>query len=111
MTIVFATYSEGHIGHEVLAQRLARIWLCTTLRHTPSMMSTCSQSALWSLIVVEHSFPRLPKSALRIDGAMIACGAIMSCSRGRLVGCHGAQIRVVEDARTSSGIAMKFRYL
>lgn len=40
------------------------------------MMSTWSQSAPW-LIVLEHSAPRLPKSAERIDGAMIAGGAIV----------------------------------
>ena len=44
----------------------------------PSMMSTCSQSAPWP-IVSEHALPRAPKSAERIDGAIIAGGAILMC--------------------------------
>lgn len=42
----------------------------------PSIMSTCSQSAPCSM-VYEHALPRAPKSALRIEGAMIAAGAIV----------------------------------
>jgi hypothetical protein len=42
----------------------------------PSMMSTCSQSAPWPM-VSEHALPREPKSALRIEGAMNAGGAIV----------------------------------
>jgi hypothetical protein len=42
----------------------------------PSMMSTCSQSAPWPM-VSEHALPNAPKSADRIDGAMIAGGDIV----------------------------------
>lgn len=42
----------------------------------PSMMSTCSQSAPWA-IVSEHALPRAPKSAERIEGAMMALGAMI----------------------------------
>lgn len=44
----------------------------------PSMISTCSQSAPWVSIVSEHALPRLPKSAERIEGAIMAFGAIFS---------------------------------
>ena len=40
------------------------------------MMSTCSQSAPWAM-VREHAAPRSAKSAERMDGAMIALGAIL----------------------------------
>ena len=36
-------------------------------------MSTCNQSASCSIVVL-HAFPRAPKSADSIDGAMIAGG-------------------------------------
>lgn len=39
------------------------------------MISTCSQSAPWS-IVFAHSEPSFAKSAERIEGAIIAFGAI-----------------------------------
>lgn len=39
------------------------------------IISTCSQSAPWS-IVFAHSAPSLAKSAERIEGAMIALGAM-----------------------------------
>lgn len=42
----------------------------------PSMISTCSQSDPWSSFL-EHSWPNWAKSALRIDGAMIAGGPIV----------------------------------
>lgn len=45
------------------------------------MISTCSQSAPWE-IVSEHAFPRAPKSALRIDGAIIAAGAMIAIVDG-----------------------------
>lgn len=48
---------------------------------TTYMMSTCNQSAPRSM-VREHSAPRSAKSAERIDGAMIAFGAIASSSTG-----------------------------
>lgn len=41
------------------------------------MISTWSQSAPW-LIVLEQSWPRLAKSADRMEGAMIALGAIVN---------------------------------
>ena len=41
------------------------------------MMSTWSQSEPWA-IFVEHSLPRVAKSALKMDGAMIAGGDMMS---------------------------------
>ena len=44
------------------------------------MMSTWSQSAPWS-IVREQSWPSCAKSAERIDGAMIALGAIAAVFR------------------------------
>lgn len=42
------------------------------------MISTWSQSAPWPM-VLEQSWPRLAKSADRIEGAMIAFGAIVKC--------------------------------
>ena len=39
------------------------------------MMSTCSQSAPFS-IVSEQAAPKAAKSADKMEGAMIACGAI-----------------------------------
>lgn len=42
----------------------------------PSIMSTCSQSAPWE-IVSEHALPRAPKSAERMEGAIIAEGAMV----------------------------------
>jgi hypothetical protein len=45
----------------------------------PSIMSTWSQSAPWPM-VSEQALPKAPKSAERIEGAMIAGGAILySC--------------------------------
>lgn len=41
------------------------------------MISTCSQSAPWS-IVFAHSDPSFAKSAERMEGAMIAFGAIFA---------------------------------
>ena len=43
----------------------------------PSIMSMCSQSAPSSLTMREHSWRRLPKSEARMDGAMIALGAML----------------------------------
>lgn len=40
------------------------------------MISTCSQSAPWS-IVFAHSAPNFAKSAERIEGAIIALGAMV----------------------------------
>jgi hypothetical protein len=40
------------------------------------MISTCNQSAPWP-IVREHSSPSLAKSAERMDGAMMAAGAMV----------------------------------
>lgn len=42
----------------------------------PSMMSTWSQSDP-SSILVEHSLPRVAKSALRIEGAIMAGGDML----------------------------------
>lgn len=53
----------------------------------PSMMSTCSQSAPWP-IVSEHALPREPKSALRMEGAMNAGGAIL----GKLSVCCSKEV-------------------
>lgn len=39
-------------------------------------MSTCSQSAPWSMVVA-HSEPSWAKSALRIEGAIMAGGLIV----------------------------------
>lgn len=47
----------------------------------PSMISMWSQSAPCSLITLEHSDERFPKSEARIDGAMIAFGAIFRLSK------------------------------
>lgn len=55
----------------------------------PSIISTCSQSAPCS-IVSEHALPRAPKSALRIEGAMIAAGAMVDV----VVGADGLQCRL-----------------
>lgn len=43
------------------------------------MISTCSQSAPWS-IVFAHSAPNFAKSAERIEGAMIALGAMFDAN-------------------------------
>lgn len=45
----------------------------------PSMISTCSQSAPCSM-VSEHALPKAPKSALKIEGAIIAGGAMFDMS-------------------------------
>lgn len=42
----------------------------------PSIMSTCTQSLPWSILSA-HSLPSFEKSALRMDGAMIAGGHIV----------------------------------
>lgn len=49
----------------------------------PSMMSTCSQSAPCFIVLV-HSSANTPKSADRMEGAIIASGAVMlaSCAVG-----------------------------
>ena len=49
----------------------------------PSIMSTCSQSAPCEMVSL-HAFPRAPKSADRIEGAMIAGGGIVGAGRGEL---------------------------
>lgn len=69
------------------------------------MISTWSQSALYSLTVVEHSFPRLPKSALKIEGAMMAGGAIMTCSAVQIGAGHdsGLVARGRESRKRSDG--------
>ena len=41
------------------------------------MNAPCNQSAPWS-IVVEHAVPNAAKSADKMDGAMIAGGAIVN---------------------------------
>ena len=50
----------------------------------PSMISTWSQSAPWPM-VSEQALPRAPKSAERIEGAMIAGGAIVCVYRKSIV--------------------------
>lgn len=45
------------------------------------MMSTCSQSAPWSM-VREHSWPSWAKSEASIDGAMMGLGAIFGVVTG-----------------------------
>jgi hypothetical protein len=47
----------------------------------PSIISICNQSAPRA-IVFEHSFPRSAKSAERMEGAMMAEGAIAADLRG-----------------------------
>ncbi len=44
----------------------------------PSMISTCSQSAPWEIVVL-HASPRAAKSAERMDGEMMAGGDIVDC--------------------------------
>ena len=51
----------------------------------PSMMSTWSQSAPCS-ILAEHSLPRVAKSALRIEGAIIAGGDMVGGESGYVGG-------------------------
>ena len=46
----------------------------------PSMISICSQSAP-CVMVVEHALPRAPKSADKIEGAMIAAGDMTTVDR------------------------------
>jgi len=41
------------------------------------MMSTCSQSAPFFMVTM-HSWPRAPKSADRMEGAMMARGLILA---------------------------------
>jgi hypothetical protein len=51
--------------------------------------NTCSQSAPWPM-VSEHALPSAPKSADRIDGAMMAGGDMAS---GSAVDAAGASVR------------------
>ncbi len=57
----------------------------------PSIISMCSQSAP-SLIVFEHSAPRSAKSAERIEGAMIAAGAIIATSQNVVWGVRASNL-------------------
>ena len=86
--------AEGHVRHEVAIHDIdleASAWSSV---FSSARGRTWSQSAPWE-IVSEHAFPSAPKSADRIDGAMIAGGDIFVN--------YGAVSRKIEAVRGRSG--------
>lgn len=74
--------TEGDVGDKVTVPVYRRVSVSITPsalagnKHATYMMSTCNQSAPCSMVRAQ-SWPRLPKSADRMDGAMMVWGAMV----------------------------------
>jgi hypothetical protein len=65
--------AEGHVGHKMAVHDVDLHVSVACRTSQKSVSRTWSQSAPWE-IVSEHALPNAPKSADRIDGAMMAGG-------------------------------------
>jgi hypothetical protein len=76
--------SEGDVGNEVAVPMSGKHHIMDGRKHATYMMSTCNQSAPCSMVRAQ-SWPRLPKSAERIEGAMMVLGAMFAASDEKLL--------------------------